>query len=275
MIGLLDRLRRRPVLPRQIPQRGVFAHAPDDDGRPLRFLLLRQIKRPAGQILQRLPGKCLHLKDRVIAQLDRAAASRSIALRLEHAHGLAEAVLAQRRMAADLCAERLGLHRAVCVGIHDVCAQRDMDGDAVVRPFERLRVRIDPAVEHGGRLRRERGADRLAQRLRVEPHRALLRFPLRLELALCRIGILAERQRLRLHDHALREQPRAEQQLLRLLRRHRLQLHPGYEQRGFERLVLIVLALHLAVLRKWHGKAQRPQRVFIVQIGDLQIRASL
>ena len=128
-------------------------------------------------------------------------------------------------MAADLRAERLGLHRAVRVGIDEVRAQRHMDGNAVVCPLKRLCVRVDPAVEHGGGLHRERGADRLAQRLRVEAHGVLLRFPLRLELALGRICVLTERQRLRLHDHALRQQPRAEQQLLRLLRRDRLQLH--------------------------------------------------
>ncbi len=90
MIGLLDRLRRRPVLPRKVPKRGVFAHAPDDDRRSLRVLLPRQVERPAGQVLQLLPGKRLHLKDRVIAQFDRAAACRGIALRLERTHGLAE-----------------------------------------------------------------------------------------------------------------------------------------------------------------------------------------
>ena len=150
-----------------------------------------------------------------------------------------------------------------------------MDGNAVVCPLKHLCVRVDPAVEHGGGLHRERGADRLAQRLRVEAHGVLLRFPLRLELALGRICVLTERQRLRLHDHALRQQPRAEQQLLRLLRRDRLQLHAGHEQHRFERFVLIVVALHLAVLRKRHGKTQRPQGVFIVQISNLQICGSL
>lgn len=107
MIGLLNRLRRRPVLPRKVPKRGVFTYAPDHDRRPLRVLLPCQVKRPAGQVLQLLPGKCLHLKDRVIAQFDCAAACRGVALRLEHTHGFAEPVFVQRRMAADLRAERL------------------------------------------------------------------------------------------------------------------------------------------------------------------------
>ena len=117
MIGLLNRLRRRPVLPRKVPKRGVFTYAPDHDRRSLRVLLPCQVKRPAGQVLQLLPGKCLHLKDRVIAQFDCAAACRGVALRLEHTHGFAEPVFVQRRMAADLRAERLSLHRAI--GIND------------------------------------------------------------------------------------------------------------------------------------------------------------
>ena len=67
-----------------------------------------------------------------------------------------------------------------------------MDGNAVVCPLKRLCVRVDPASPKRTAASPERGADRLAQRLRVEAHGVLLRFPLRLELALGRICVLTE-----------------------------------------------------------------------------------
>ena len=214
MIGRLDGLRRGPVALGKVPQRLLHRGPADDDRRALRARLPRQIERAAHQVLQLLLGKRLQLEHRVVPQLDRTAAGRGIALRLELEDGLTGAVLVQCSLAADLGAEGFGLHRAVRVRVDRVRAQGHVDDHAVCRALERHRVGIDAAVEHGGRLRREGRTDGLAQGLRVEAHAVFLLLPLGLEVPAGGIGVLAERERLRLDDGALREDPRAEEQLL-------------------------------------------------------------
>ena len=90
--------------------------------------LPRQIERAAHQVLQLLLGKRLQLEHRVVPQLDRTAAGRGIALRLELEDGLTGAVLVQCGLAADLGAEGFGLHRAVRVRVDRVRAQGHVDG---------------------------------------------------------------------------------------------------------------------------------------------------
>ena len=150
-----------------------------------------------------------------------------------------------------------------------------MDDHAVCRALERHRVGIDTAVEHGGRLRREGRTDGLAQGLRVEAHAVFLLLPLGLEIAAGGIGVLAERERLRLDDGALREDPRAEEQLLTGLSVDGLELHAGHEQGGLHVLVLFIVPLQLAVLGEGHGEAQRAQLILLVKIGQLQIGRAL